>query len=128
MKSGWLWLAVLAGLVLTLLFVVGCSQNEPAAAPDHSGHSGSNSDAGNAAAVPAADAAVPATPATTQTTCPVMAGNPISKDIYVDYEGRRIYFCCAACPDMFRQDPEKYLAILDGRQPATAPAAGTHRH
>ena len=28
-----------------------------------------------------------------QTTCPVM-GNPINKDIYADYSGKRVYFCC----------------------------------
>ena len=87
-----------------------------------------------AAPAPAAVAPAPATAtpaavaAAEQKTCPVMQGNPINKDIYVDYEGRRIYFCCAGCPDMFRQDPAKYLAILDGPQPATAPATGTHRH
>lgn len=51
-----------------------------------------------------------------QTTCPVMAGMPINKDIYVDHEGRRIYFCCDSCIPAFQEDPEKYLAILDQPQ------------
>jgi len=43
-----------------------------------------------------------------QTTCPVMGGT-INKEIYVDYKGERVYFCCAGCPDIFKKDPEKYL-------------------
>ena len=40
--------------------------------------------------------------------CVVMGGK-INKDVYVDYEGQRVYFCCAACIDEFNKDPEKYL-------------------
>jgi len=43
-----------------------------------------------------------------QTTCPVM-GNPIDKKYYVDYQGKRVYFCCPACPAKFKADPEKYI-------------------
>ena len=43
-----------------------------------------------------------------QTTCPVM-GNPIDKKYYVDYQGKRIYFCCPLCPPKFKADPEKYM-------------------
>ena len=46
-----------------------------------------------------------------QKTCPVM-GNPIDKSIFVDYQGKRVYFCCAMCPPKFEQDPEKYLKKL----------------
>lgn len=53
-----------------------------------------------------------------QTTCPVMGGK-INKEIYVDYQGQRIYFCCEACPPEFKKDPEKYLAKLKdlGQEP-----------
>jgi len=47
-----------------------------------------------------------------QKACPVM-GNPINPDIYVDHEGRRVYFCCQACVAKFKADPETYLAKLD---------------
>jgi YHS domain-containing protein len=40
--------------------------------------------------------------------CVVMGGK-INKDVYVDHEGQRVYFCCAACIDEFNKDPEKYL-------------------
>ena len=43
-----------------------------------------------------------------QTLCPVM-GNPINKEIYVDYRGQRVYFCCAGCDSSFLEDPQKYL-------------------
>ena len=28
-----------------------------------------------------------------QTTCPVLGGN-VDKNVYADYQGKRIYFCC----------------------------------
>ncbi len=43
-----------------------------------------------------------------QKTCPVMGGE-IDKKIFVDYKGKRIYFCCPACVDEFKKNPEKYL-------------------
>lgn len=57
-----------------------------------------------------ADATVAA--ATEQTTCPVMEGNPIDKNIFVEYKGKKVYFCCQACPDVFNKDPEKYITKL----------------
>ena len=53
-------------------------------------------------------------PESVQTVCPVMGGK-INKEIYVDYEGRRAYFCCKGCPEMFKKDPEKYLKKLEGQ-------------
>ena len=46
-----------------------------------------------------------------QTTCPVLAGN-IDKNVYVDYKGKRIYFCCKGCDAEFEKDPEKYMKKL----------------
>ncbi len=43
-----------------------------------------------------------------QTVCPVLAGN-IDKKVYVDYQGKRIYFCCSGCDAEFKKDPEKYM-------------------
>ncbi len=48
-----------------------------------------------------------------QKTCPVMTGNPIDKNIFVEYKGEKVYFCCEGCPDMFKEAPEKYLSKLD---------------
>ena len=33
--------------------------------------------------------------------------------IYVDYEGRRIGFCCPGCDKLFLEDPAKYLKKVD---------------
>jgi YHS domain-containing protein len=58
-----------------------------------------------------------------QTTCPVMGGN-INKDIFADYQGKRIYFCCQGCDTEFNKNPEKYLKMLEeqGVTPEAAPA------
>lgn len=46
-----------------------------------------------------------------QTLCPVMRG-PINKQIYADYGGKRIYFCCGGCLPAFKENPEKYMKVL----------------
>lgn len=46
-----------------------------------------------------------------QTTCPVMGG-AINKDVFVEYQGKKVYFCCPACIEEFQKDPEKYLSKL----------------
>ena len=46
-----------------------------------------------------------------QTTCPVLAGK-IDKNVYADYKGKRIYFCCQGCDATFNKDPEKYMKKL----------------
>ncbi len=46
-----------------------------------------------------------------QTTCPVMGG-AIDKTIFVEYKGKKVYFCCPGCVETFKANPEKYLAKL----------------
>jgi len=48
------------------------------------------------------------TPHKAQTACPVQGGK-INKDLYVDYQGQRVYFCCPSCIPIFKKDPEAYL-------------------
>lgn len=43
-----------------------------------------------------------------QTTCPVIGGQ-INKNIYADYQGNRVYFCCPPCIKEFKKDPDKYV-------------------
>lgn len=59
-----------------------------------------------------------------QTTCPVLGGK-VDKNIYVDYQGYRIYFCCPGCDAEFRKDPEKYLKKMqqEGITPEKSPKA-----
>lgn len=49
-----------------------------------------------------------------QTLCPVLGGN-IDKKVYVDYKGKRIYFCCKGCDAEFKKDPEKYLKKIEAQ-------------
>jgi YHS domain-containing protein len=46
-----------------------------------------------------------------QTACPVM-GNEIDPEVYTDYGGVRIYFCCPPCIPKFEADPEQYIPKL----------------
>jgi Cu(I)/Ag(I) efflux system membrane fusion protein len=46
-----------------------------------------------------------------QTLCPVMGG-PINKEVFVEYKGKKVYFCCGGCDDLFLKEPEKYLPKL----------------
>jgi hypothetical protein len=41
-----------------------------------------------------------------QTTCPVMGG-AINKDIFVEHNGKKIYFCCEECKAKYLKDPDK---------------------
>jgi YHS domain-containing protein len=58
-----------------------------------------------------------------QTTCPVLAGD-IDKNVYADYKGKRIYFCCQGCDAEFNKNPEKYMKKLqeEGVTLESAPA------
>jgi YHS domain-containing protein len=42
-------------------------------------------------------------------------GGKINKAIYVDYQGKRVYFCCDACPAVFKKDPAKYIKALEDK-------------
>ena len=46
-----------------------------------------------------------------QTTCPVLGGN-VDKNVYADYQGKRIYFCCKGCDAEFKKNPDKYMKKL----------------
>ena len=46
-----------------------------------------------------------------QTTCPIM-GMAIDKNVYTEYKGKKVYFCCAGCETPFLENPEKYLSKL----------------
>ncbi len=65
-----------------------------------------------AAAEDAKEAATEAVKSIEQTTCPVMDGNPINKNVFVEYKGKKVYFCCPDCKAKFEADPEKYIAKL----------------
>ncbi len=86
-------------LLVVAILIAGCGKKEAAAPIDENGK-------------PIA-----------QKLCPV-TGDPIDPKIFVDQDGRRIYFCCNACPPVFKKDPAKYLKIVD-EQLKNPPAAVT---
>jgi len=57
-----------------------------------------------------------------QKTCPVM-GFEVNRNIFTDFQGKRIYFCCQSCPPEFRKNPEAHMAKMkaDGVLPEDAP-------
>ncbi len=46
-----------------------------------------------------------------QKLCPVMAGE-INRELYTEYQGKKVYFCCPGCEEKFNAEPEKYLDKL----------------
>lgn len=53
----------------------------------------------------------PAAAAGGQTMCPV-SGHEIDLAVYTEHEGKKVYFCCDACIEDFKKNPDKYLALL----------------
>jgi Cu(I)/Ag(I) efflux system membrane fusion protein len=62
-----------------------------------------------------------------QTHCPVMGGE-INKEVFTDYNGMRIYFCCAGCDAEFKADPEKYLQQMKAENIAPENLEPRHEH
>ena len=47
-----------------------------------------------------------------QIQCPIW-GDKINKNIYVDYKGKRIYFCRESCKVIFESNPDYYIKKLE---------------
>ena len=60
---------------------------------------------------PAAEIEKAVSAAIQQTICPIMGG-AIDKNLFAEYKGKKVYFCCAACKGKFEEAPEKYLDKL----------------
>ncbi len=102
--------------LVSLAILVGCKKKEEPAMPKAMDMSNMTKDATAQAEKTAADAQKTAETAvaavTEQTTCPVMEGNPIDKNVFVEYKGKKVYFCCDDCKAVFEKDPEKYISKL----------------
>jgi YHS domain-containing protein len=112
--------ALFLGLGLVVLGA-GCKKESatPAAQPAPASAAHGSGEKPHEMAMPAKAAALPA--GITQKDCPV-TGEPIDPEVYVDYQGRRVYFCCEACIRKFKAEPAKYLAKLDAeKKPTTKP-------
>ena len=40
-------------------------------------------------------------------------GGEVNKELFADYQGKRVYFCCKACPAEFKKDPAKYIKKME---------------
>ncbi len=94
-------------IIAALVTLVGCKKKEEPAAP-------AQAPAAQAEEVKETATATAETAAASmeQTTCPIMDGNKIDKNVFVEYKGKKVYFCCADCKAKFDADPEKYIAKL----------------
>jgi YHS domain-containing protein len=59
-----------------------------------------------------------------QAICPVEGGK-VNKSVYTDYQGKRIYFCCSACIDQFKANPEKYMKQMEEQGVTVEKAPGS---
>lgn len=110
--------AIVVGVLLTcLLAVQGCKKQEPTAQQPPKPSSMEEAataakDTAETTPETAAAGAAAVAAAIEQTTCPIMDGNPIDKTLFVEYKGKKVYFCCKGCEEKFLADPEKYVAKL----------------
>ena len=99
-------LVVLVAVMFGVFVLAGCQKEKPAVQqPAKQGEKMAMHEHA------AADQALVKVVAGEQTTCPVMGG-PINKDIFIEYQGKKVYFCCKDCPEIFKADPQKYIAKL----------------
>jgi YHS domain-containing protein len=104
-------LMLLAAMLMITVVLVGCKKKEqpaPAQAPTMEEIKETATKAAEGVKETAAEAAAQVE----QTMCPVMDGNPIDKNVFVEYKGIKVYFCCNGCKAKFEADPEKYVANL----------------
>lgn len=86
-------------ILVALIVLAGCEKGPSAQAPAKDATVTAQADGAQAEAI-------------VQTTCPIMEGNPIDKTLFVEYKGKKVYFCCKGCPEKFLENPEKYVAKL----------------
>ena len=102
-------IAMIAAFLAIALFVYGCKEtNSETTTNTTSEITREMAHAENTMAETAVSTAVATTE---QTLCPVMDA-PINKDMFVEYEGKKVYFCCGGCEKMFLENPEEYIAKL----------------
>ncbi len=102
---------VVSLVLVGLIMVNGCKKDEPTTPetvasqmPEHDESDGHTHDhEGNHVEAVAA--------AIEQTKCPIM-DSPINKALFVEYKGKKVYFCCPGCEEKFTAEPAKYVAKL----------------
>jgi len=109
-RNKWIRMILVGFVVIGIIGFAGCKKSEP-------GPSDEGEQAASATEKTATESeTAKATETIEQTTCPVMGG-PINKDLYVEYKGKKVYFCCPECAEKFKADPEKYVSKLPQFKP-----------
>ena len=93
-------------LITSVALLAGCDKKEPAGMQNQTENTAQQTQQVADTAVQTANDAGPE-----QTVCPVMGG-AINKEIFAEYNGKKVYFCCSDCVAEFKKNPEKYLAKL----------------
>lgn len=108
-----------AVLLAPLVLLLGCTAQQKA--PDSSAQ-GPDGKGGGMSAMPAAGDVAPGT---AMIACPV-SGHEVPRDkaYTIDYEGKKVAFCCADCEEPFRAEPAKYMAAVEKQHGAEAGHAG----
>jgi YHS domain-containing protein len=96
-----IWIISVILLTGAVFVCTGCKKEEPAPAVSEqkTGEEVKKTTEGTAAA------------AVEQKLCPVMEA-PIDKNVFIEYEGKKVYFCCADCVEKFKANPQLYLSKL----------------
>lgn len=55
--------------------------------------------------------------------CPVLADEKSDPNTMIEYQGKKVYFCCSKCVRQFKAEPEKYLHNLPQFQEKTVVSA-----
>jgi YHS domain-containing protein len=101
--------AIVILLLVAAVVINGCKKSEPQTTTGHEGHDHAATTDKPAEMIEAAKEVV--SKANEQKTCPIMGG-PINKDVFTEYKGKKVYFCCPGCEGKFAENPEQYIAKL----------------
>lgn len=96
-------------LSMGLLALNGCKKSEPVSTETSSEATQGNE--GHEDMAMEAEPAVETASTIEQKTCPVMGG-AINKNLFTEYKGKKVYFCCEGCEEKFLANPEQYIAKL----------------
>ena len=55
-----------------------------------------------------------------------MTGEPVDKNITYEHKGKLYGFCCPACIEEFKKDPEKYIGKIEAESKGAAAKAMGH--
>ena len=102
--------AIVAVLLVAAVVLNGCKKSEPQDTTGHEGHDHATMTDKPVEMIDAAKEVV--AKINEQKTCPIMAGKPINKNLFTEYKGKKVYFCCPGCEPKFKENPEQYLTKL----------------